>query len=71
MSSPSIPNNLGPLLLITLSLPLLPLGIGIPLLLLALARVRTIQGGPAWPSLHRWLSASAPWSAGRSGLGRL
>ncbi len=55
MSATPIPNNLGPTLLLVLALLLLPLGIGLPLLLLSLAQVRTWQGQPALPRLHRGL----------------
>ena len=67
MSSTPIPNNLGPALLLVVSLLLLPLGIGLPLLLLSLAQVRTWQGQPACPRLHRGLGrlmaalAGATW----------
>jgi hypothetical protein len=55
MSSPPIPNNLGPTLLLVAALLLLPLGVGVPLLLLSLARMRTWQGQPAFPRLRRGL----------------
>lgn len=52
MSADQIPNNLGATLMIVAALLLLPLGVGFPLLLLALARVRTIDGAPAFPRLR-------------------
>jgi hypothetical protein len=55
MNATPIPNNLGPTLLLVVALLLLPLGIGVPLLLLSLAQVRTWQGQPAFPRLHRSL----------------
>lgn len=55
MQPTPIPNNLGPTLLLVVGLLLLPLGVGLPLLLLSLARVRTWQGRPACPRLHRGL----------------
>lgn len=55
MSSTPIPNNLGPTLLLVVGLLLLPVGVGLPLLLLSLAQVRTWQGEPAFPRLHRGL----------------
>lgn len=55
MQPTPIPNNLGPTLLLVVGLLLLPLGVGLPLLLLSLAQVRTWQGQPAFPRLHRGL----------------
>lgn len=52
MNADQMPNNLGATLMIVAALLLLPLGIGLPLLLLALARLRTIDGSPAFPRLR-------------------
>lgn len=62
MNATPIPNNLGPTLLLVLALLLLPLGVGLPLLLLSLAQVRTWQGQPAFPRLHRGLARLMPVS---------
>lgn len=51
--APTIPNNLGPTLLVAAGILLLPLLVGLPLLLLGLARIRNARGEIAlWPWLR-------------------
>ncbi|AFY28258.1 hypothetical protein [Cyanobium gracile] len=51
-----MPNNFGPTLLLVLGLLTAPLLIGVPLLLLGLALLRSADGGPALPSLSRFVA---------------
>lgn len=55
-ATPTIPNNLGPTLLVAVGMVMLPLLVGLPLLLLGLSRIRNAQGEIA---LAAWLRSIA------------
>lgn len=56
----SVPNNLGPTLLLVVGFLMAPLLIGVPLLLLGLAMLRSADGTPALPALTRSMGRWAP-----------
>jgi hypothetical protein len=53
----SIPNNLGPTLLLSFGFLLLPVVVGVPLLVVGLARIRDARGQLALPWLSLRLSS--------------
>ena len=54
LTTPSLPNNLGPTLLIALGAVTLPIGIGVVPLLIGLAELRCANGRRSLPQLKRW-----------------
>jgi hypothetical protein len=53
-ASPSIPNNLGPTLLIFAGIVTLPALLGIALLLIGLSALKEADGNQCFPRLHGW-----------------